>query len=611
MSSSEFLSDKFRNEVSWNGYPTDILKSGLQKYIRRNIFEKALYCAAELDLFKEAKTRGETIRSNFLHRIMIIFLEDIVNIDIFDIVDHKINQVFAERLSLIRNKEKEEILISELIFMMCKSRKSRICSHIRSVFNEKYRNENLLKYWPSINKYYDQIDKNEKERNNLNQFDFYCLMFEKYLKEKNILVVYYGFKIHYSSEKLKEKFLGKSRPIWFIFKNLSQNKKIDKFMNWYKFHLEKVKESFLCWLVPLLFEIGIIPEEKDKLSDDQNVNFISNWDKNRKREKIEIDDYVIDRHTKKGSKNNNSIVEFALNGAFVENEANFVNPLWKRFYEDTKRFEEGQKIIGESDFQNEVLDDIKIIEKKDFYPLESKEYDFIVRTQLVTSKYKQDVYLAKNNIGKLVVVKGPFIESYLINNLKENIKWKRKFNIPCVNFHIKKMIPDRWIEGTPLGLRNHINRNKEAFFIIFDSLINEEQIIVKPHSSKLWPETLVVDWTNIPLHFQYKNKNLSFLEMKDYVENLLFRYLFGISDLADRNFLMVKGRVISIDEEIKGKDISFLNELKKNKAKFVEDWLTENYEKLNIKEWCVNNDFEIKRLEKIKNKETCINLFRF
>jgi hypothetical protein len=49
---SSKLSTKFRHQITWNGYNADIMKSGLQKYIRRGMIDKALYCAGELDLFK-------------------------------------------------------------------------------------------------------------------------------------------------------------------------------------------------------------------------------------------------------------------------------------------------------------------------------------------------------------------------------------------------------------------------------------------------------------------------------------------------------------------------------------------------------------------------------
>lgn len=79
---SAVLSTSYRKQITWNGYPTDVMKSGLQKYIRRSVMEKALYCAAELDLFKEAENtkEAEGIRTNFLHRLIIIFMEDVENL---------------------------------------------------------------------------------------------------------------------------------------------------------------------------------------------------------------------------------------------------------------------------------------------------------------------------------------------------------------------------------------------------------------------------------------------------------------------------------------------------------------------------------------------------
>jgi hypothetical protein len=80
------MTAKFRNEISWNGYKADVLKSGVQKYVRRGLLDKALYCGGELDLFKYVDG-GERVRSNFLHRLMIIFLEDIGPSGIFSMAE--------------------------------------------------------------------------------------------------------------------------------------------------------------------------------------------------------------------------------------------------------------------------------------------------------------------------------------------------------------------------------------------------------------------------------------------------------------------------------------------------------------------------------------------
>jgi hypothetical protein len=226
-------------------------------------------------------------------------------------------------------------MISNLISLLTISRKARVCSHIRAVFNPKYNNKILLDKYPSIKLLWDEIKENQK--NNLDKYN----LFKKYLKEMNILVVYYGFQIDMSNDKI-----GRRKAVWFIFEQLKSLNcsKIDIFIYWYKNYLGNMKEGFMCWLFPLLYYIKCIIKENDQIKETKDT-----WDKNRNMKKVEIDDYVIDRHTKKG--NGKSLVDFALSGAYVENEYEFVNKLWKSFYEDGKRFEENMNIIGESSFK--------------------------------------------------------------------------------------------------------------------------------------------------------------------------------------------------------------------------------------------------------------------
>lgn len=633
---SILLSDKFRNEVSWNGYTSDILKSGLQKYIRRNQLQKALYCAAELDLFKYAHTRGETIRTNFLHRLMIIYLEDVENLSIFPELDDLFRKIFTERDKQdSRNHQKEEEWISKIVFLLCSSKKARICSHIRSIFNKKYMIQDILSKYPSIQIMLQQIHLDETTQPSLS-LEFHCNMFKKYYNEKNILCIYYAFQIDHSEEKLSKKSLSSSKPVFFLFEQMitpfNKNHLI-KYVHWYKEHLGTMREGFLCWLLPLLSYLQIIPEGTTVSEDEK---YESSWDKNRRMEKIEIDEYVIDRHTRRG--HSKGMVEFAVNGAKVDNEADFVNPLWKQFYEDTKRFEEGLPLLGEyiepisvSNNNTHIIIDTNITsteqnEKKvvrtrpkikinnphmDKYsiPFETDEYQFIVLTQLVTGRSKQDVYFAKDNNNKLVVVKGPYPTIQTIHILERNKEWKEKHNLPYLSFEIKQMFPNRWPEGIALGIRNTIDRTKPAWFLIFDSVISENQIKIKNHQSKCWALTQVVDWDKIPLHFDY-NAELTLQEMTDYVNALLFRYIKGVSDLADRNFLKVKGRIISIDEEIEHKNVDLYSELKKNKSEYLLNWLEMNYHRLDVLNWKESdNRLENIRLRQIQNKEECLKLF--
>ena len=73
----------------------------------------------------------------------------------------------------------------------------------------------------------------------------------------------------------------------------------------------------------------------------------------------------------------------------------------------------------------------------------------------------------------------------------------------------------------------------------------------------------------------------------DYMHGILFRYLLGISDLADRNFLMTGGRVISMDEDVEGRVMDLYVTVQKNKASFLHKWLQNGYENLSVSEWKV------------------------
>src|SRR5206468_8995399 len=81
---AEKMIAKFRHEVSFHGLSLDILKSGLQKYVRRSDPKKALWCAVEMDLFAYCSDkRSAAILTNLRHRLMIIFLEDVMAPELF------------------------------------------------------------------------------------------------------------------------------------------------------------------------------------------------------------------------------------------------------------------------------------------------------------------------------------------------------------------------------------------------------------------------------------------------------------------------------------------------------------------------------------------------
>jgi hypothetical protein len=253
--------DKYRGERSLGGFSLDILKSGLQKYIRRGDIQKAVKCGLELNTFRLGKDRGETIRTNFFHRLQIILLEDVCNISLIPYISECL-----ERYNRYRDLDKAELreenrklqegLLIHVITLMCESKKSRICSHIRSFCNDEY--------------------KNYRAKFNINEFDN-CLQenyvdnFKRAFSEKDKKCVYYAFKLYHSDVKLEKrvtmscngKKFGGIKQLYVIFYELSRVMNIDTYIGLYR-ELKGVKESFLCWCVPLLTHLGIVRgEEKE------------------------------------------------------------------------------------------------------------------------------------------------------------------------------------------------------------------------------------------------------------------------------------------------------------------------------------------------------------
>ncbi len=109
------LTTSYRSERSYGGYRFDELKSAIQKYIRRGETQKALRCYLEAESFAfpeleiEPRTnRGAGIRTNLIHRLMIIYLEDIgpANFELWSRID---DMLFGEK-GMLQTHTKSNLL---------------------------------------------------------------------------------------------------------------------------------------------------------------------------------------------------------------------------------------------------------------------------------------------------------------------------------------------------------------------------------------------------------------------------------------------------------------------------------------------------------------------
>ena len=364
--SKDLMSVVFRHEITFNGLTIDIAKSGLQKYIRRGMIDKAIWCGIELDLFAFIE-KGERIRTNFIHRLMIIYLEDIsiANLGLWVPLNNWIFKLLSLRLKrkqpdadFISIREREEKLVIKIIFQLCSSQHSRVLSHYNAIFvnfsdlTQKitqlyYKNNPLLSFL-----YVKNTDKSlahnipNKLVFKLDPIENVNLQVSNFigaLEHKDPRAFYWANEILINLEKTSKHY-GKSKKTYLLFSIL------EKFINTYHPNLSvyfkiglqwfdelHVKESFLCYTILIA---SIIHYDKVKSSIDSFVltplyiNYNASYKKNLTGYVIEIDKFVVDMHTAAGRNLKQGKSTFVIKGAYVSNESTLVNSDYKNLYTD-------------------------------------------------------------------------------------------------------------------------------------------------------------------------------------------------------------------------------------------------------------------------------------
>ena len=323
----------YRIEKSYNGYSLDILKSALQKYIRRGIVDKAIYFAIEISLFlfTDVDRDQKRIVTNFIHRLQIIFLED-VGLGCYDQWEN-IDKLFDD----LEKRDVNTFIFSfiKLVITMTINKHIRICSHYNNL-KILMKEENLekvkkyLKYFPSFIKYQKLIINNKNkniEQNYINS-----------VKNKEIDAGYWVRQLE-NDDKLKTDTINK------IFIPLKDIRYANISKKWTK-ELNTVKERFLPYYTTILYNYF-----NDKIENVCKIENITNFEllqylSINLEKKIEPDDYVIDMHTKLGKQKKKGVEDFVYHGTKVDNEL-YINDEsleWKDFYDFTKLINQVDKL---------------------------------------------------------------------------------------------------------------------------------------------------------------------------------------------------------------------------------------------------------------------------
>ena len=340
------------SSVSDSGYKLDILKSALQKYLRRREEEKMLWCLSEIYMFqKYSKTEQEKraskgIITNLINRLVIMMDEEMLFVEIDKYMKcMKWIKMFNEG-----NREKFELLV-KVCKTMTGARLLRLNSDIYSywwrgagVYNvvklenvtiEKENHEICIRFFDKKEK---ECETWEKERNAF-------IRFVNAFRNYDASCYYWALVLFHSKTKGKTRFRRKDCVyiIWeYLFQVIENDSRLKECLQLkLKQFFVKTRHEQHMWLSSaisialnrkeLYLQTKEVEEWDIKISDDEVENYFKN------REKMEIDDYAIDMHCSQGRKMGKMKAEFALVGCVVVDEdREYFQKEWRDLYIDLK-----------------------------------------------------------------------------------------------------------------------------------------------------------------------------------------------------------------------------------------------------------------------------------
>jgi len=311
------------NNISYNGFETDVLKSGLQKYIRRNIFEKAIMCAHELYKFNEIDD-GKRIQSNMYNRLAVIASEDIGPANISLVINC---------INIVKKDERNIKELVDLVYNLCGSYKTRCGSW--------YANTYFTETGVKLGREKGIIFDDELEKLNINiwlkddpkEIQDYGNMFYKRLSERSLLCFVWLDKYMKSCKDLKV--VARNRRtdpmiiIWSFLKNF-MDKTIYETLLWAFFKFTERNTFLMTAILTVLHNVEYTETKLFEL--DFNVDKLVKCDY-----LLEIDDYVVDTHTRKGRSNGMNRSDFVKEGSLVIPEHTFFkNEVYEYVYANHK-----------------------------------------------------------------------------------------------------------------------------------------------------------------------------------------------------------------------------------------------------------------------------------
>ena len=351
---SKIIYKNLSRSISYYGYPLDILKSAVQKYLRRREFEKMIWVVAEIYLFqlfpeKKGIFPIRNIMTNLLNRIIIMLDEEMV---------------FTEctKYLLVRDYmddfEKTDRSDFSCLYKICK---------ILSTSKMIRRNEDIRGFWDDERRCDLVTNPVTSPVTNPNVAmetdDYYFQRFKDCFEKKDSTCFKWMFKIFNKKEEGNvTRFRSKENiyMIWkylFSRKNIKENEQLRKCLLYRLLEFKKKNRSerfiFLTAAIDITMNMGNTVENKventwfmtcAKSKVDKIKQIKKNYDEKytekeviqlvfNNRKKLIIDDYAIDMHTLTGrqmGKNKKDFIDFG--SVVIREDKEYFVKEWRDVY---------------------------------------------------------------------------------------------------------------------------------------------------------------------------------------------------------------------------------------------------------------------------------------
>ena len=336
---------------SYYGYKIDVLKSALQKYLRRKELKKMEWVMTELYMFRFADNRAKIILSNVLNRVKIFNDEEMC----FDDWNR-----YLKIHELIEEFEKNDKVGLNILLKICRILVD--CNMLRL-------NNDVKSYYRlAVDKYGLKLEDSEvNERNVLSYVkegdDKECLrLFGKFIdlfEKGSEDCCYYALKLMNKEENKVKcgrriRRTGPSYMVWDYLLSIGRKKNNENCMKLLEYRLREYhtkrgeRPIFMTASIYMMIYYDemewdkVIDYSKYDVSDQDVINMLN------KRVKLEIDDYCIDMHCSEGRKKGKNKRDFVLEGSIVVDEYDkYSRPEMRRFYielglEHAKKVENGE-----------------------------------------------------------------------------------------------------------------------------------------------------------------------------------------------------------------------------------------------------------------------------